>query len=308
LALQARLDVFTHHRQDKRKFIERIGLDWSTATKATSINLITTVYLRQLPKAKEYPPRRKWVYESETIYTKWRAYIEKGKLPDKREEVRGMCRVDPTQLQLDIGPRESAIVYDNSTHKLVALVIRNFTMEPKLLAHVEVVIKHNLQVRQDIHVSHPYSRLGYIDAYNYYQLRDPGKIIQTGISAGARHKPIMDWVRNILRKQISDDEVDQLDRKTAHVFSLFWMLIRKKLPDVVSDDIIDWLSEYSIHRMSKDMLRGLQEESSSGEIELDIGDELFTFHNAEFAPPSGVIAANYSRFFVHFLLIFQKTH
>ena len=134
-------------------------------------------------------------------------------------------------------------------------------------------------------------------------------IIQTGISAGARHKPILDWVHNIDRpNQTSAKEVDQLDRKTAHVFSLFWMLIRKRLPNEVSDDIVDWLCQDSIHRMNKDMLWGLQEESSSGEIELDIGSNLFSFHNAEFAPPSGVMAANYSRYAFCFVPIFQMTY
>lgn len=118
----------------------------------------------------------------------------------------------------------------------------------------------------------------------------------------------MDWVRNILRKRTSIDEVDKLDRKTAHVFSLFWMLIRRKLPDEISDDIIDWLTEFKIHRMNKDMLRGLQAESTIGEIDLDIGQNLFTFHNAEYAPPSGVMAANYSRFFFPFFVKSQMAH
>jgi hypothetical protein len=119
----------------------------------------------------------------------------------------------------------------------------------------------------------------------------------------------MDWVRNILHpKWTSADEVDHLDRKTAHVFSLFWMLVRKRLPDEVSGDIVDWLRRDNIHRMNKDMLWGLQEESTCGEIELDIGNNLFSFHKAEFAPPSGVMAANYSRYSFYFFLIFRMTH
>lgn len=129
------------------------------------------------------------------------------------------------------------------------------------------------------------------------KLADPGSIVQLGFSAGSRSLPCFDWVRNILSKRLSDDDIDALDRETAHVFSLFWMLIRRRLPSSVSDDLVDWMAETGIQRMNKDILRGFQEESNFGEIELDVGHNLFSFQWAEFAPPSGVMAANYSRYF-----------
>ena len=54
--------------------------------------------------------------------------------------------------------------------------------------------------------------------------------------------------------------------------------------------------------MNKDILQGFQKESDLGEIELDIGNDLFNFQWAEFAPPSGAMAANYSRHFYSFFL------
>jgi hypothetical protein len=130
---------------------------------------------------------------------------------------------------------------------------------------------------------------------HFSQLADPGKIVQIGISAGARSKPSIDWVKNITSKRLPNDFVDELDRKTAHAFSLFWMLIRRRLPDELSDDLVTWLAETGIYRMNKEAVRGLREESDVGEIELDIGGTSFNFQWAELAPPSGVIAANYSR-------------
>jgi hypothetical protein len=73
------------------------------------------------------------------------------------------------------------------------------------------------------------------------------------------------------------------------------MLIRRRLPPVISDDIISWLNSTSVPRMNRDALLGLAEESDFGEIELDIGGNLFKFSEAELAPPSGAMAANYSR-------------
>ena len=73
------------------------------------------------------------------------------------------------------------------------------------------------------------------------------------------------------------------------------MLIRRRLPDEVSDDLVTWLAESGIYRMNKEAVRGLRELNDKGEIELEIEGNSFNFDWAELAPPSGVIAANYSR-------------
>jgi hypothetical protein len=73
------------------------------------------------------------------------------------------------------------------------------------------------------------------------------------------------------------------------------MLIRKRLPSVVTDDLIAWLNSTSIPRMNKDVLLEVADESAIGEIELDIGENSFNFREAELSPPSGAMAANYSR-------------
>jgi hypothetical protein len=102
-------------------------------------------------------------------------------------------------------------------------------------------------------------------------------------------------VKNITLKRLSDDFVDNLDKKTAHAFSLLWMLIRRRLPDELSDDLVTWLANTGIYRMNKDVVRGLCEQNDEGEIDLEIGGNFFNFQWAELAPPSGVMAANYSR-------------
>jgi hypothetical protein len=106
---------------------------------------------------------------------------------------------------------------------------------------------------------------------------------------------MINWVRNILSKRTSEDTTATLDRNTSHIFSLFWMLIRKRLPSEISDDLVSWLTSASVPRMNRDVLFGLAEESDIGEIELDIGENLFKFSEAELAPPTGAMAANYSR-------------
>ena len=67
-------------------------------------------------------------------------------------------------------------------------------------------------------------------------------------------------MNNILSNHLSDDFVDDLDWKAAHAFGLLWMLIHRKLPDELSDDLVTWLTETGIYHMNKDAVQGFQEQ------------------------------------------------
>ena len=148
-AIKLRQDWLTSARSTKVQFIRAIGLNWDDIDRDAFLCRIRVVSLSKLRFP--YPPRYHWMVESDEIDDKWREHIEKGRQPDKRRRRYPLFRVDPSQLQLDVSPDESVLVYDKD--ELVLAVIRNFCGHPGLLSCIDSIIKRAVDHQKNVRVS-----------------------------------------------------------------------------------------------------------------------------------------------------------
>lgn len=161
------------------------------------------------------------------------------------------------------------------------------------------------------------------------QLEDPGSLVQIGYSAGSRSSPKFDWVKNVQREGLfAPGTCQERDRQASCAFAYLWNLARNKVPAEVIGDFEAFVKELQIGRMddrgsmagdgkgisgNSGTMAGASQ--TTGSYTLQSGSRTFTFHNAELAPPTGVMALNYARcalstFFLNLFLIqnFRAVH
>ena len=155
-ALNHRRNIREGDRNLKIDFIHRIGLNWSPATRDSFLKGVNTVYLRKLRTP--YPAINEWICESDAIDDKWSDYLKHDPRaqPDSRRKRQPIFRTNPSNLSLDIGADQSAIIYDAETGDLILVVLQNFCSEPDLLSYIEGIIKQAVDFRRSIRVSKPF--------------------------------------------------------------------------------------------------------------------------------------------------------
>ncbi|KAI0353733.1 hypothetical protein OH77DRAFT_585922 [Trametes cingulata] len=262
------------NRKIHRFAVEELGLNRDTARS----------WVGSLPKhrlhrlATPYPPLAEHVVESDEIDKLWREHIETGPRPDKRQPRRPLHRLDPDRLTLTVGPEEGCVLVDADDGSIIGVVLRGLAGESQgtdgFLSWARDTIKDGIKGRRSI------------------RKEDTGMLVQVGYTAGARSRPSFNWVRNLLRRQeLSPDFLASSDYQTSCLFALAWNLIRARLPEAISTDWIDFLRSNGLPAMDA----GIGTEELTGDYVIQFGDDKVTFHEAELAPPTGLLNLNYSR-------------
>ena len=83
--------------------------------------------------------------------------------------------------------------------------------------------------------------------------------------------------------------------ESSSVFALFWNILKNQLPGEIIGNFEAWLQENKMMRMHT---MGMQD-SVQGDYSVKCGEDTFTFHGVDMAPPSGVFGVNYARFARH---------
>ncbi|KAJ3980303.1 hypothetical protein F5890DRAFT_1419882 [Lentinula detonsa] len=219
-----------------------------------------------------YPPRDKWIIEDSEIWGLWEAHITKHKQPDPRVRHRGLHTLDETQLQCNVAPDESVIVFDKDSGELIFAQLRNFCQVPAIVEWVDSVLKKNLSVQRNV------------------RMEDAGSIVISGFTAGSRARPSFDWARNFLNpSRHPQSEQEAMRYEAASVFAMFWNMVQKVCPSAVIDD--RFMEQTGLISMDPKEFSG----QGGSEYTVNYEGSNITFKGVDMAPPSGVFAQNYAR-------------
>lgn len=90
------------------------------------LSSLSTCTLSKLSTSEIYPPPNHWVYETEEIRALWEHHLLHGRQPDTWLRRHPLLLLEKSRLKLDITGDQSAIIQDEATGQIVAMVYRNF--------------------------------------------------------------------------------------------------------------------------------------------------------------------------------------
>ncbi|KAI9062195.1 hypothetical protein FKP32DRAFT_1544176, partial [Trametes sanguinea] len=96
-------------------------------------------------------------------------------------------------------------------------------------------------------------------------------------------------------KRLTPEQVASSDYASSCLLAVGWNIIRSVFPPAITADWIDFLCANGLPAMDA----GVGSASHSGDYSIQYGEDTITFHDAELAPPTGILNHNYSRA-IHF--------
>jgi hypothetical protein len=304
----------TGHRNRRRDLIKTLGLDQKPHEREEILQSINTIRMRK--SKTPFPPKRQWLSESPEITQLWREQLTVGKLHDKRQSRYPIVTARPNNKDWRrvVKSDEDIIVRDAESNEIVLLVMRNFCGDPEVLEWADGVVQTGVATKKSV------------------RLDDPGKLALVGWTSGARSQPALTWAKNLLpaaAKELSfPEKLRQYDFNCSSVYALFWNMIRRRLPEEILVDLKKFVEKIENTQAEKsttkfvEKIENAQAEKSttmnanrttaywgmplqqsaasgSGTTTKDKrfnGTQFFQFHQAELAPPQGIVSLNYARF------------
>jgi hypothetical protein len=267
------------YRKRKQELVRSMGLDWDSSRRDQFLSAVPTLYLPQLKTP--WPPKDRWVSESNTTGPLWRAHFQEVKLHDDRSKGARkdlIITTDESWAKI-VRADESIIVFDSKTEQIVLVVLRNFCGSQKVLDWLSTTIDDAVSIKKSI------------------RLDDPGKIVLNGYTPGNRGAVSLMWAKNLLRTPTrlfeSPEGLVNFDFQVSSTYALLWNMMRSKLPPAILADM-DKFTKSDGTRAAMD-----GHGTMGGYYGMELGGDYFEFHSAELAPPQGNYARNYARFTHH---------
>lgn len=148
-ANQTRMKLATAQRNAKRRFASDMGF----TGRGEGDEAFEMIEVEHLDPAKFYPTTGWFVSETEEARVQWHKHLQSDWWHDGRRDRRYAWPLDKGSLKLNIPSDKSCILVDKKTKKIIAVVIRDFCRDDGVLAWVDFVIRHNLDIRKSVRVS-----------------------------------------------------------------------------------------------------------------------------------------------------------
>jgi hypothetical protein len=286
----------TRHRNKRDNLIQTLGLDQKPQERDNILKSINTIHMKK--SKTPFPPKRQWLSESHEITQLWNEHLTTGKLHDNRRSRYPIVTARPNNKDWRrvVRSDEDIIVRDAKTNEIVLLVMRNFCGDPEVLEWADSVVQTGVATKKSV------------------RLDDPGKLALVGWTSGARSQPCLTWAKNLLpaaAKELSyPEKLRQYDFNCSSVYALFWNMIRRRLPEEILADLKKFVEKIgnaekpttmNAHQTTAFWGMPLRQPAASGSATTTKdqrfnGTQFFQFHQAELAPPQGIVSLNYARF------------
>lgn len=149
LVLKARKHSTTNLRTKKRRLVNQAGLNPNAGNKTQFYSTIPVHNVHRLETP--FPPPNLYVCENDSIYSSNMEFVLERDLPDSRNWRKLIFELDdPSQLNFDLGPSESAVFKDEDG--IVAVVLRDACKRNSVVNFMDKTIKKVVDTRNDIRV------------------------------------------------------------------------------------------------------------------------------------------------------------